>query len=51
MNARIEEFNLERPICDWTFLSDELIETRLSNLACSVKSSVNTAIFTWRGAV
>jgi hypothetical protein len=51
MNARIEEFNLERPICDWTFLPDELIETRLSNRARSIKSSINTAIFTWRCAV
>ena len=51
MNARIEEFNLERPICDRTFLSDELIETRLSNLARSVNCGVDTTIFTWRGAV
>jgi hypothetical protein len=33
VNARIEEFDLEGSVYDWTFLADELIEARLANLA------------------
>ncbi len=46
VNPGIEELDLERTICYWTFLSDELIQTRLSNFALSVRIGVSTAVFT-----
>ena len=51
MNARIEEFDLEGSVYDWTFLPDELIESGLSNYAGAVRDSVNAAIFAGRCAV
>jgi hypothetical protein len=41
VNARIEEFDLEGSVYDWTFLPDELIEPGLPTLA----DAVNVAAF------
>ena len=51
VNARIEEFDLESSVYDWTFLPDELIEPGLPNFAGAVRGSVNAAIFAGNGAV
>ena len=51
MNARIEEFNLEGSVYDWTFLPDELIEPGVPNFAGAVRGSVNAAIFAGSGAI
>src|SRR5580700_8795888 len=50
-NARIEEFDFEGSVYDWTFLPDELIEPRLPNFAGAVRGSVNAAIFARSGAI
>jgi len=51
VNARIEEFDLEGPVYDGTFLPDELIEPGLPNFAGAVRSSVNPAILVGSGAI
>ena len=51
MNARIEEFNLEGVVYDWTFLPDELIKPGLANLARAVRGCVTAAVFAGSGAV
>src|SRR5882762_6499372 len=51
VNARIEEFDLEGSVYNWTFLPDELIEPGLPNFAGAVRGSVNAAIFAGSGAV
>ena len=51
MNARIEEFDLEGSVYDWTFLPDELIKPGLPNFAGAVRGSVHAAIFAGSGAI
>jgi hypothetical protein len=51
VKARIEEFDLERPVDDWTFLPDELIEPGLANFAGAVRASVDAAVFAGSGAI
>jgi hypothetical protein len=51
LNARIEEFDLEGSVYDWTFLPDELIEPGLTDFAGAVRDNVYTAIFAGGGAV
>jgi hypothetical protein len=51
VNARIEEFDLEGSVYDWTFLPDELIEPGLPNFAGAVRGSVNAAIFTGSSSI
>ena len=51
VNTRIEEFDLEGSVYDWTFLPYELIEPGLPNFAGAVRGSVNAAIFAGSSAV
>jgi len=51
VNARIEEFDLEGSVYDWTFLPDELIEQGLPNFAGAVRGSVNAATFAGSGTI
>ena len=51
VSARIEKFDLERSVYNWSFLSDELIEPGLPNFARAVGSSVNALIFAGSGAI
>jgi len=51
VNARIEEFDLEGSVYDWTFLPDQLIEPGLPNFAGAFRGGVNAAIFPRGGAI
>jgi hypothetical protein len=51
LNAGIEEFDLEGSVYDWTFLTDELIESGLPNFAGAVRGNVNAVIFAGSGAI
>src|SRR5579863_8560339 len=51
LNAGIEEFDLESPVFYLALLPDELIETRLTNLAGAVRSGIDAAIFARRHTV
>lgn len=45
INTKIEEFDFEASIHDWTFLTDELIESRLSNHSGSIRGGIDSCIF------
>src|SRR5262249_38647273 len=51
MTARIKEVDLKRLIVYSTFLQDELIKARFSNLAGAVGSGIRPVTVAWRAAV
>jgi hypothetical protein len=51
LNAGIKEFDLKSPVLDLPLLPDELIETRFSNLARTVRGGISSMVIAGRGAV
>ena len=50
-NFGVKEFDLKSAVLYLTLLTDELIETRFSNLAGAVRGGIRSTIVAGRGAV
>jgi hypothetical protein len=51
LHTRVKKFDLDSAIVYLPLLPDELVETRLANLAGPVRGRIKASIVAWRGAV
>src|SRR5690349_9749919 len=51
VNTKVEELDFEGSVHDWTFLTNELIESWLSNFPRAIRGRVNAGVFARGGAI